>query len=210
MTGRAAVLAVAALALAGCPLHPRAPLPLTTEGVWGIERDGATRRFQLYDGLDNRANATATHLSLAVREARAQRLAVWYGWTREELERRLAQERAGAAAAEEFVLSFYTADPKANDLDAPKSVWRVALQVDGADLLATRVTSMDKDATLLGLFPYLGQFDVAYLVTCPRAPAGDLSGRHFVLALTSALGKMPIDWALPIDPQVNEPVQPAP
>ncbi len=89
-SARIAALA-AALALAGCPLHPRAPLPMTTEGEWAQQRDAATRRAILYDGLKHRATGTATLLSLPVREARARRLAAWFGWTPAELEARLAQ-----------------------------------------------------------------------------------------------------------------------
>lgn len=208
---RARVLAAAAaLALAGCPLHPRAPVPTTLEGEWGTTRDEATRRFLLYDRLDNRANATATHLSLAVREARARRLAQWLDWTPPELERRLAEERAAAANAEEFLLSFYTADPRPNDLDAPQSVWRIALRVNSEELKATHVTTVDMDATLLGLFPYIGPFDVAYLVTCPRASGGDVAGKPFVLEVTSALGQVLLDWGVAPTKLTNEPVKPVP
>ncbi len=209
MSARALALA-AAFALAGCPFHPRAPVPTTVEGEWGRIRDESTRRFQLYDRLDNRANATVTHLSLAVREARARRLAKWLDWTPEELERRLADERAAAAKAEEFLVSFYTADPRANDLDAPKSVWRIALRLNGEELLANHITSVDMDATLLGLFPYVGPFDIAYLVTCPRAPGGDIADKPFVLEVTSALGKMPLDWGVEDGRMAHEPLQPVP
>ena len=82
-----AALAAAALAAAGC--HPRSPLPMTREGEWALTRDAATRRAVLYDGFKHRATGTATHLSLAVREARARRLGEWLGWTDQELATRL-------------------------------------------------------------------------------------------------------------------------
>jgi hypothetical protein len=208
VTARAAAV-LAALALAGCPFHPRAPLPTTTEGDWARERDVATRRAFLYDVLKHRATATATHLSVPVREARARRLAEWFGWTPAELEERLAQERSEAAQGEEFLVSFYAADPKDNDLDAPRSVWRVAARADGADLVATRVTSIDRDATTLGLYPYVGPFDTVYRVFVPQPPGGALAGRPFVLEIASARGKLTIDYGVPngvITPQ--EPVPP--
>jgi hypothetical protein len=206
---RALLAAAAALALAGCPLHPRAPQPPPREGEWALLRAAETRRAVLYDGLRHRATATATHLSLPVREARARRLAEWFGWSDEELERRVALERAGAAAGEEFLLSFYTADPRANDLDAPRSMWRVFVRVDGADLEATRVTSIDRDTTILGLFPYVGPFEVAYLVLLPRPTSGELRGRPFVLELASGLGRVSLDWNV-AGILVEEPWQPVP
>lgn len=206
MTRRSAVLA-AAVALAAC--HPRAPIPQTTEGEWAEARDAATRRFVLYDGLRHRATATATHLSLAVREARARRLATWFGWTAAELEERLAKERSEAAAGEEFFLSFFTADPRANDLDAPRSVWRVAAKAGVEDVVASRVTSVDSDATIVGLFPYVGPFDVAYRVLLPRPPSGPLAG-SFTLDISGAMGTLRLDWGVQLDKPIQAPWQPVP
>jgi len=178
------------------------------EGEWAELRDQATRRAFLYDGLKHRATGTATLLSLPVREARARRLAVWFGWTQVELDARLALERQEAAEGEEFFLAFYTATPHDNDLDAPRSVWRVAVKVDGGDLLARRVTATDMDATAVGLYPYLGPFDVAYRVLLPPAPGGPIAGREFTLELASARGKVSLDFGAPngtITPQEPAP-----
>jgi hypothetical protein len=210
MTRPALLVAAALCALAGCSFHPRSPLPATREGEWAVARDAATRRDVLYDGFTHRATATATHLSLSVREARARRLAEWLGWTPQELEDRLAAERAEAAGGEEFLLCFYAADSRANDLDAPRSVWRVALKAGDADLLATRVTSIDSDATIVGLFPYVGPFDVVYRVTLPKPPGGALDGRPFALQLSSTLGKVNLDYAAPLTKVVDAPWQPVP
>jgi hypothetical protein len=206
---RAAAAAVV-VALAGCPLHPRAPLPPTREGEWAAARDAATRRAVLYDGLKHRATATATHLTLPVREARARRLAEWLGWTPKELEDRLAQERADAAAGEEVVVSFFSADPRWNDLDAPRSSWRIALKVGETDVLARRTTGLEPSATTGGLFPYVGPFDVVYRVTFPQAPEGTLEGKPFVLEIASALGKLSLDFGVVPKAPTQEPWQPVP
>jgi hypothetical protein len=209
VTAAARAAAVAALAvLGGCALLPRAPSPTTLEGEWAAKRDPSTRRAFLYDGLTHRATATATHLSLAVREARARRLGEWLGWTPVELEQRLAQERKEAAETEEFVVALYTAEPRFNNLDAPRSDWRVALKVDGADLLAKKVTALDRDAAVLGLFPFVGPFDVVYRVIIPMPQAGPVDGREYTFELASALGKLSLDYGAPDG--VITPQQPAP
>lgn len=200
--------ALAAVALAAC--HPRAPLPQPRAGEWALLRDAATRRAVLYDGLAHRATGTATFLSPEVREARARRLGEWLGWTPKELDDRLALERAEAAAGEEVLLSFYTARSQDNDLDAPRSIWRVALKVGSEDLLATRVTSLTSDATVTGLFPYVGPFDVVYRVLLPRSPSGPVTGRPFVLEVASALGKITIDFGVPPAQPVGIPWEPVP
>jgi hypothetical protein len=209
VTRRLAV-ALAAVALAGCPWHPRSPLPRAREGEWAVARDASTRRAILYDGLNHRATATATYLSPEVREARARRLAEWLDWTPQELADRLAQEKAEAAAGEEFLLAFFTATSRENDLDAPRSVWRVALKVGDEDLLASRVTGISSDATTTGLFPYVGPFDVVYRVILPHSPSGAVAGRPFVLEIASALGKLQIDFGAPIEQPVARPWEPVP
>ncbi len=204
-----AALAAAALVAVAC--HPRQPLPVTREGEWAVVRDAATRRFILYDAFDHRATATATHLSMAVREARSRRLAEWLGWTEQELAASLAQERKEYADGEEFLLSFFTADPHWQDLDAPTSIWRVAVKVDGADVLARRTTALnERDANLAALFPYAGPFDVVYRVLVPRPPSGELAGKPFVLELASGVGKVVLDWAEVPKKPIDRPWQPVP
>lgn len=193
---RALAAAALALALAGCPFHPRQPVPDPRVGEWADLRAAATRRVALYDGLEHRATATATHLGLVEREARAKRLAAWYGWTAGELEARLAAERAEAAQGEEFLLALYTANGKQNDLDAPRSIWRLAVRTEEGELIASKVEVVDVDATVAGLFPYVGTFDVVYRVRFP-SPEKPLAGRPFVLALSSALGKVDLDFGAP-------------
>jgi hypothetical protein len=187
----------AAAALSACSLLPRAPVPSAREGDWAQVRNAESRRAYLYDGLVHRATGTATHLSLAVREARARRLAEWLGWTPVELDARLAQERKEAATREEFLVSLFTAEVHYNDLDGLRSAWRVALKVEGADLLPTHVTALPRDAEVIGLYPFVGPFDVVYLVSMPMPQAGPIAALPFSLELASALGKLTFDFAAP-------------
>ena len=199
---RLRTLAAAALvaALAGCGLGSllkREPTPGIREGTWAEVRGAATRRGSIYDGLEHRASATATFLGPAEREARARRLGEWLGWTPEELEKRLQQERTEAAQGEEFVLAFYTADTRANDLDSPRTVWRVAVEADEGELLPSRIEALDTDATITGLYPYVGVFDTVYRVRFPPSPKGPLEGRMFALEIASALGRIDLAYGGP-------------
>jgi hypothetical protein len=185
-----------ALALAGCPFHARAPDPQPSAGPWAAARDSATRRYELYDGLDHRATAVVTYLDAAGRDARARTLGKWLGWTDAELTRRLAEGEVAAQRAEEFVIVLYTAKKEENDLDSPRSVWRVALvQPDGSEILPTRITALDADVTMRRLYPWIGNFDVVYSATFP-GPADPL-GSGSVLLLASAAGKVPLDFGSP-------------
>ncbi|WP_242396209.1 hypothetical protein [Anaeromyxobacter oryzisoli] len=209
--GAVAALAVlGASSLLGCAaIHSRQPVPGTAEGEWARVRVAATRRTTLYDGLVHRATATATHLGAAEREARARRLAEWLDWTPQELEQRLAQERTGAEQEDQFVLSFYASDWHVNDLDSPSSVWRVALHVAGAEVLPTKVEAIDADPNVRGLYPFVGDFDVVYLVHFPRTPA-PADGGPYLLRISCALGKLDLDYAAKVEPDTVKRPAPGP
>lgn len=195
MTRRALLLAL--LSLAGCGaiqgvksrLPPREPQPGPEAGDFADVRDAATRQGKLYDGFIHRATAVATWLSPPVREAATRRLAAWQGWPEADLEAALAAERAEAAKGEEFVLAFYTAEPRDNDLERTPSIWRIELTDGAAQATAARATVVEDDATMRQLFPYVGPFDLLYRVRVPwsGAPLGD---RPFQLRIAGALGRI--------------------
>ncbi len=192
--GTAAAAALAALlACSSAPLVDISapnPQPGIQEGNWPAVRNKATRRARLYDRFSQRAIVTATYLGPEERQARVDRLAEWLSWTAEEKARRLKAEEDEAAKYEEFLVAFYTEDHKANDLDATASIWRIALQVDGGDLVTHDATAVDVNATLANLFTYVSHFDTVYRVRFDKVKGAPLDGRTFVLELASALGKL--------------------
>ena len=188
---------LAALLALGCGTLPRQPVPGREEGAWAEMRRRFTRSTKVYDRFDDKAFATATYQALPVRLARAERVAVWKRMTAQEREGLLAEERAEAEKYEDFLLSFFVgADFAANDLDAPKSVWRVALVVPGeGEALPVQIRQLRPDSDLTGLYPYIGHFDVVYRVRFPRrAGQSPLAEAPFVLRIAGALGKVDLDW----------------
>ncbi len=186
-----------ALVLAGCarlPFTKPQPDPPASEGDWAVVRERATRGGKLYDGLGANAFVRAVYLAPDVREARVLRLGLWTAMTAEERERLLAVEREEVAQYDDFVVSLFTPDPLDNDLDAPKSIWRVALVVVGeGEALPVRISQMKADSTLRELYPNIGDFDVVYRVRFARwKPA--LAGRPFTLRLGGARGKLDLDF----------------
>ena len=192
--------AAAALGLLGCGLLPPQPVPSAREGEWAAQRDRFTRSAKLYDRVDDRAFATATYQAPSVREARAARVAEWKAMTAEERERLLAAERAEGERWEEFLLALYTNDRELNDLASARSVWRLALLVEGGGELlpAGRPERVRPDATLAGLYPHLGAFDVLYRVRFPRlSGARPLSEAPFKLVLAGAPGRLELRFDRP-------------
>ncbi len=198
MRARPALLPLLALPLAaalGCHfVLPKEPVPGTNQGPWAAERDRFTRTTRIYDKCDDKAFATATYQAPPVRAARVARLAVWRGLTDQERDARLAAERDDAARFEDFLLAFYTADRRANDLDATPSTWRVVLLApDGAQLAPLKIEEVRIDPTLQQLYPYIGNFDVVYHLRFPRWNGPQpLEQVPFTLQLAGALGKVEV------------------
>ena len=190
-----------ALALGGCGIFPRQPVPTALEGEWAAQRDRFTRSGKGYDRLDDQVFVTATYQAPSVRQARVDRLAEWKAMTAEEREQLLSAERADAEQWEEFLLAFYTNDRAANDLASTQSVWRVALAVEGAGELlpARRPEIVRADATVTGLYPYLGKFDIAYRVRFPRWKGErPLHEIPFTLVVAGALAKVELRFGEPV------------
>ncbi len=190
----------AALALGGCAMFPRQPVPTTWEGEWAAQRERFTRSGKVYDRVDDQLFVTATYQAPSARRARAERLAEWKAMTAEERERLLAAERTEGEQWEEFLLSVYTSDWRANDLASTHSVWRLALVVEGAGELlpAEQPEVVRADATVTGLYPYVGQFDVVYRVRFPRwTGERPLAETPFTLVVAGAPGKLELRFNRP-------------
>ncbi len=177
---------------AGC--FATQPRPPPDEGDWAAARDRASRSAKLYDGFAAGAFARVVYLSPEVRETRANRVAIWSAMTAEERDRLLATERDEATKYDDFVLSLFTPDRPDNDLDAPKSVWRVALVVPGeGEALPVRIEQLRRDATLRALYPLFSDFDVVYRIRFARW-AAPLATRPFMLRLAGAKGRIDLAY----------------
>jgi len=104
---------------------------------------------------------------------------------------------------------FYTPNSDDNDLDAPKSIWHVAVKSEDGELVSSRATAVDDDAELRKLFPWAGAFDTVYRVSFPRPAGGPLGDEGYVLEIASALGVLELDYtSLPIPTPLIQPAPP--
>jgi hypothetical protein len=191
-----ATIATLVLLVAGCasgvPVR-RAPVPGPEAGDWGMLRDAASRRVSLYDGFVHRANASATWFSPEVREAGVRRQSEWEGKSAAETEEAVATGRADALLGEEFLVSFYTAERRANDLDAPRSIWHLELDDGEFRVPASEIVAFPTDATIRQLFTYVDPFEVVYRVRF-RWTGPPLDGRPFKLRISGGLGALVLDF----------------
>jgi hypothetical protein len=193
---RAATISTLVLLVAGCasgvPTR-RAPVPSPESGDWGLLRDASSRRVSLYDGFVHRANASATWFSPRVREAGVRRQAEWERKNQAEIEEAVVTARADALLGEEFLVSFYTAEKRANDLDASRSIWHLELDDGETRVPAFEIIGFPTDATIRQLFPYVDPFEVVYRVRF-RWTGAPLDGRPFKLLISGGLGSLVLDF----------------
>jgi hypothetical protein len=193
---RRLALATALLLSAGCASgvpFTRAPEPGTNAGDWGAIRDEASRRASLYDGFVHRADASATWLSPEVREAGIRRLSEWQARNAAETEEAVARGRADAALGEEFLVAFFSAERRTNDLDYPNSGWHCELDDGTVRVPASEVVALTTDATIRQLYPYVGPFDIVYRVRF-KWTGPPLAGRPFTLRIGGGLGSVALDF----------------
>jgi hypothetical protein len=193
---RSIALAVALLLATACTASQRltrAPSPGPNSGEWATLRDAASRRASLYDGLVHRADASATWFSPQVREVGLRRLSDWQGKSAAETELAVAKGQADALLGEEFVIAFYSAERRTNDLDAARSVWHLELDDGETRVPASEVEALTTDATIRQLLQYVGPFDVVYRVRF-KWTGRPLEGRSFTLRIGGGLGAVLLDF----------------
>jgi hypothetical protein len=129
--------------------------------------------------------AAATYQSLAFREARVQRLALFQHQTPDEVLRRLDDERKDANTYHDFFFGAHVPDPHFDDFDRRNSIWRIALVTDVGEALPANVQRVGRsDLNMRAVYPYMGDFWVAYRFRFPRVAA---DGTPLVVPTTSKI-----------------------
>ena len=184
-----------AASLSGCVLVPPRvgePPPVladaAAERAYRAVLGVSSARAEIYAGLDPRAFVGMTWQSAAFREARTRREAAFGNWPDGALRTALERERALADEGEEFLLGVHVEDRRYDDFDRPGSAWRLVLEgPGGVEVFPTSVERVGRvGLPLRALYPYLGEFWVAYRV---RFPVLRDAGRGFTVKLGSALGQ---------------------
>ncbi len=188
------VLPLLLLALASCGALRVARAGPEAE-AWAAARQRHTRSAQLYDRLETHAIATAVWQAPEVRARRAEQVATWRVMTADERRALLAAEEADQARWDEAWVFLFTTDAKANDLDARRSVWRVALVGPKGERLPAEVRAVPVDGELRALYPAIHEYDVVYRLRFARGQ-GEGSG-PFTLRIAGSSGRM--DFAFGAD-----------
>jgi hypothetical protein len=156
--------------------------------AWEEVRNRFTRKAALYDRLETHAMTTAVWQAPEVRASRAALVASWRAMTAEERKAQEASEAAEHARWDEVLVILFTTDPRDNDLDARRSVWRVAAVGPKGERLPAEVRQTPVDSELRALYPEIHQYDLVYRVRFARGQ-GEGAG-PFTLRIAGSEGRM--------------------
>lgn len=136
-----------------------------------LERFSAHR--EVYSGVETQIFTAATYQSVAFREARVRRKAVFQLWPPGELEQALAQERSEAAQAHEVVFGATMPDRQFDDFDSRKSIWRLSLRTPQGEVTPVSVRRIGRaDANVRAYYPFMGDFWTVYSARFPLQIGG--------------------------------------
>lgn len=197
---------VAALCLlvfaAGCKSGPPTfgdPAPKLQDGTAESAYRDLLKRYsgtaEVYSNFDTHLFTGGTFQTWPFREARVRRMAQFLAMTPAEIEQRLLEERADWEQHYVFDLGTWTQDPKYDDFDTKKSIWRIALVTGRGEVLPTEIKRVQRvDHNLRALYPYMGMFWVHYRVKFPKTladgtPVVPKGTEEVMLRVASTLGK---------------------
>lgn len=158
---------------------------------------------ELYQGFDTQLFSAATYLAWPMREGILNRQAEFLHWTPDLLAQHAAEEKTRAAQYLEFFFGAQTTEPRFNDFDAKKSIWRVVLETSKGQVLPAKIEQVGRaDINMRAYFPYMSDFWVGYRVLFPRVlengqptiPEGDAAVK---MVIASTLGT--VEFRAPVD-----------
>lgn len=178
MTGRLglALVACACAVALGCSFKPPQvgdPAPALQDANAESSYQSVLARYssnrELYAVFDTRMLSAVTYQSWRFREARARRVAAFQALPPAVLEKRLADERAEADAYHDFFFGVAMNDSRYDDFDKKESIWRIALVTRAGEATPKVVERIGRsNLNLRALYPYLGDFWVAYRIRFDR------------------------------------------
>ena len=140
-----------------------------------------------YSGFHNTFQATMTLLNSEVQNLALQRRGHFLQWdlekAREEREKMFQEMSQGT----QVFLAFFSPENDYDDLDKPKTIWKVYLEHEGERYEGKVAKAKEKFVELRELYPYIERFHTGYYVTF-NIPMTAIESSDLKVVLTSSLG----------------------
>lgn len=146
-----------------------------------------TREHMAYSGFHNTFQLKLTLMTSELQSLAHQRRGHFLQWDLDtaRIEReKMFQEKSSQT---EVFLAFFSPENDYNDLNKPKSIWKIYLEFEGTRYEGRVRKASEKFVELRELYPYLEKFHTPYFVEFD-IPVSAFEDKSLRLTLTSSLG----------------------
>lgn len=175
-----------------------AALKLIPESDYQMVLESQTQRKQVYSGLYNIMDLTATLLTSKVVEAQTDQFARLYLWDENKYSQEKAKSQEKISKETEVFVSFFTPERKHDDLHKNQTLWKVFMDLSGNGE-NKRVEGKTKKIKLLteeiqGFYPYHNRFATPYTITFPIPMKQVESYTDVKLTITGPVGSATVNF----------------
>lgn len=153
-----------------------------------------TRQKQIYSGLYNTMDLTATVLNSKVAAAQTDQMARLYIWDANKYTQEKVKADDKVTKETEFFVSFFTPERKHDDLHKNQTLWKIFLDAGGK-----RYEGKVKKIKLLteeiqGMYSYHNRFSTPYSVVFPVASRDIENMKDIKLTITGPVGSATLEF----------------
>lgn len=153
-----------------------------------------TRQKQIYSGLYNTMDLTATILNSKVTTAQTDQMARLYIWDANKYTQEKVKADEKITKETEFFVSFFTPERKHDDLHKNQTLWKIFLDAGGK-----RYEGKVKKIKLLteeiqGIYSYHNRFSTPYSVVFPIAARDIENMKDIKLTITGPVGSATLEF----------------
>ena len=146
-----------------------------------------TRGTNQYAGLYQTFQADVTILNSEVQNAVVRQRANFKGWDEKQFQMEREKALQEASAYSKFFLRFYAPEHDYDDLDKPKTIWKLYLEYSGSRFEGKVKKVPEKAVETATLFPQMDRFSTPYEVTF-SVPMTTIENGATKFVMTSSLG----------------------
>lgn len=153
-----------------------------------------SRQKQIYSGLYNTMDLTATILNSKVSQAQTDQMARLYIWDENKYTQEKLKAEEKLTKETEYFVSFYTPERKHDDLHKNQTLWKIFLDAGGKryEGKAKKIKLLTEE--LQGIYKYHNRFATPYSVIFPVPVKQIENAQGIKLTITGPVGSATLEY----------------
>lgn len=147
-----------------------------------------TRSNRQYEGFYQLFQVNVTRLTSEVQNLLLQRKGFFYQWSRQQFLQEKQNDLKARSTEAQFFVQFFTPDVLYDDLNKPKTIWRLYLEWNGQRFEGQVKKINAKPIEIQSLYPSYDRFSTPYMVTF-QVPMNAVEQSNARVVLTSSIGQ---------------------